>query len=490
MEYSWKQDYRYVSLMVLWNSDGSAPVSAGQFGSDFAGAKWSEGLIMYGPYDTPVRQEAGLCPGGKAMLRDLFRYSLKEELPGNAFVAACSVNNYLNAARKRVVGLIVVVAVPKKAASSAPGPVRAAPAACSTSLLAGQWRASGPQLSAKGLSIDFANFGAVRPHGANQPALQGRFGIHSAHRNHLSLLPEAIYTNAPGQMIGGKCLIPLVRAPIDSNVSRTAALVDPATDSLRFISDGTGYGGQPGNYRLFAAAATEGLPNMGGRWVRGAAAPEPERICRPADINGQWSRPDGALVTFAGVGSYRDGGNASMQRHPGFWLQSQMKFTGVRHVRGCTYSAKCFTTKRTYVDGKPNYSILEDTCEITVDPAGKKMRTTGSHGSYVRGNIPAPPQPRTIKRADVLKRPDMSLVNYPDRAAKAGIGGKVDITLTVGTDGRATDCVVTSPPLGAGLDEASCQIWMRQARFSPELVDGEPAESKVRTSVVWRAPSD
>jgi protein TonB len=77
--------------------------------------------------------------------------------------------------------------------------------------------------------------------------------------------------------------------------------------------------------------------------------------------------------------------------------------------------------------------------------------------------------------------------NYPPAAVRAGAQGRVAARLTVGTDGRVTDCVVTSSSGNNVLDETTCNIARRRVRFRPALdQNGNPIASTYPLAVRWQ----
>lgn len=86
------------------------------------------------------------------------------------------------------------------------------------------------------------------------------------------------------------------------------------------------------------------------------------------------------------------------------------------------------------------------------------------------------PTPRSSPSAWV------SDADYPSRAQREGRSGTVGYKLEVGADGRVSSCVVTASSGHPDLDEATCRIIPRRARFS----GGSPAvyENKLN----WKLP--
>ena len=79
--------------------------------------------------------------------------------------------------------------------------------------------------------------------------------------------------------------------------------------------------------------------------------------------------------------------------------------------------------------------------------------------------------------------------DYPTVALKNLWEGTVGFTVTVGTDGRAKNCVVTQSSGHDVLDQAACGVFVRRARFKPaEDGDGTPLESQYSSKIVYKIP--
>lgn len=74
---------------------------------------------------------------------------------------------------------------------------------------------------------------------------------------------------------------------------------------------------------------------------------------------------------------------------------------------------------------------------------------------------PAPPRPSSwpwgLFSAD----------DYPAAALRAEEQGQVSYRLTIGPDGRVSDCAIRGSSGSAALDAATCRILSRRARFVP-----------------------
>ncbi|WP_298811166.1 energy transducer TonB [uncultured Sphingomonas sp.] len=107
---------------------------------------------------------------------------------------------------------------------------------------------------------------------------------------------------------------------------------------------------------------------------------------------------------------------------------------------------------------------------------------------------PAPPAPPAVSKAAGLKgNPGQyfGADNYPPSAIRAEEEGRVVAKLTVGTDGRVTDCVITTSSNSSALDQATCRIAKSRVRFSPALdASGAAITSSYTLPVRWVLPRD
>ena len=63
--------------------------------------------------------------------------------------------------------------------------------------------------------------------------------------------------------------------------------------------------------------------------------------------------------------------------------------------------------------------------------------------------------------------------------------------LTVGTDGRVSECSVTSSSGSSTLDAATCKLITRRARFTPAKdADGNPVTDTYSNRIRWQIPED
>ena len=71
-------------------------------------------------------------------------------------------------------------------------------------------------------------------------------------------------------------------------------------------------------------------------------------------------------------------------------------------------------------------------------------------------------------------------------AIRAEEEGAVMVRLTVGTNGRVTDCTVTSSSGSRTLDDTTCRILRGRAKFSPATDNrGNPVSDTVNQRIRW-----
>ena len=80
--------------------------------------------------------------------------------------------------------------------------------------------------------------------------------------------------------------------------------------------------------------------------------------------------------------------------------------------------------------------------------------------------------------------------DYPSRALREEREGTTGFRVTVGPDGRVTDCQITSSSGHADLDQATCDNVRRRARFTPAVENGQPTSGSYSNRVRWVIPKD
>jgi periplasmic protein TonB len=105
---------------------------------------------------------------------------------------------------------------------------------------------------------------------------------------------------------------------------------------------------------------------------------------------------------------------------------------------------------------------------------------------------PAPPPPPAPRQAEPksLSGSLQGLIrsdDYPQNAIENEEQGTVGVALQVGPNGRVSGCSVTSSSGSRTLDNATCSILTRRARFSPaQDSNGNPITATHRQRITWR----
>ncbi|CAM3970180.1 Protein TonB [Novosphingobium lubricantis] len=106
----------------------------------------------------------------------------------------------------------------------------------------------------------------------------------------------------------------------------------------------------------------------------------------------------------------------------------------------------------------------------------------------------APPPPRFTPKAAAPKGNPGNWAtsnDYPSRALREEREGTTGFRVTVGTDGKVTDCQITRSSGSADLDDATCANIRRRARFTPATDgDGNPTTGSYSNSIRWVIPKD
>jgi len=106
---------------------------------------------------------------------------------------------------------------------------------------------------------------------------------------------------------------------------------------------------------------------------------------------------------------------------------------------------------------------------------------------------PQPPPVRTVppQRARANLGSYFSSDDYPPSAERAEAEGTTRFRLTVGTNGRVTDCQITGSSGNSALDQATCRILRGRARYTPARdQNGNPSSGTDSGSVTWRLPQE
>jgi protein TonB len=77
--------------------------------------------------------------------------------------------------------------------------------------------------------------------------------------------------------------------------------------------------------------------------------------------------------------------------------------------------------------------------------------------------------------------------NYPSRAIRDEVEGRVGVNVSIGANGRVASCSVSSSSGSSILDQAACDGMERYARFNPALDDaGNPTTGSYSTTIVYQ----
>jgi Gram-negative bacterial TonB protein C-terminal len=79
--------------------------------------------------------------------------------------------------------------------------------------------------------------------------------------------------------------------------------------------------------------------------------------------------------------------------------------------------------------------------------------------------------------------------DYPRALLNDNLGGMVAFKLTVGPDGKPSDCQIIETSNIELLDKTSCAVVMKRALFTPAVgADGRPASAPYINRIRWQAP--
>lgn len=85
----------------------------------------------------------------------------------------------------------------------------------------------------------------------------------------------------------------------------------------------------------------------------------------------------------------------------------------------------------------------------------------------------------------------MTTDDYPPSALRDGVEGTVGTVLLIGADGKVTSCSVTSSSGSSLLDDTSCRLLTRRARFQPGKDSaGNAIGGQYRFRFSWKIPKE
>jgi TonB family protein len=105
---------------------------------------------------------------------------------------------------------------------------------------------------------------------------------------------------------------------------------------------------------------------------------------------------------------------------------------------------------------------------------------------------PAPPSPPAARPSTGW--PPYSILSdddYPAAAIRAEEQGRVLYRITIGADGRVSDCTIAGSSGSAALDGATCRIMRSRARFAAARdSEGRPVPDVRTGEITWRLAPD
>ena len=106
---------------------------------------------------------------------------------------------------------------------------------------------------------------------------------------------------------------------------------------------------------------------------------------------------------------------------------------------------------------------------------------------------PPPPAPKKLEpaRAKANLASYVSDADYPASAQRNEEQGTTRFRLSVGPDGRVTECTVTGSSGSSALDAATCRIMKSRARFEAARdSSGNKTSDTVSSAIKWVLPAD
>lgn len=105
---------------------------------------------------------------------------------------------------------------------------------------------------------------------------------------------------------------------------------------------------------------------------------------------------------------------------------------------------------------------------------------------------PPPPAPRVQPKAATPRGNPGSWANtndYPSRALREEREGVTRFNVSIGADGRVTSCQITGSSGHSDLDDTTCKLIQRRARFNPATDgEGQATSGSWSSAVRWEIP--
>ncbi|MGL5839495.1 MAG: energy transducer TonB [Sphingorhabdus sp.] len=115
-------------------------------------------------------------------------------------------------------------------------------------------------------------------------------------------------------------------------------------------------------------------------------------------------------------------------------------------------------------------------------PAVVRLQS-GGRGSCEGGTASLP-----LLLASSLKNPS-SIITPADYPRNVRAEGTTRFELVIDTNGRAQNCTITASAGNESLDKATCNAFVKRARFTPATdINGQAVPGRYRGSVTWKEP--
>ena len=106
-----------------------------------------------------------------------------------------------------------------------------------------------------------------------------------------------------------------------------------------------------------------------------------------------------------------------------------------------------------------------------------------------------PPPPPPVKAQDARARANLASYitndDYPPSAIRAEEQGTTGFRLDIGPDGRVSNCTITSSSGSSALDNQTCNLLKRRARYTPAKDSaGNPTTDTDAGRIRWVLPED
>ncbi|OCC24081.1 energy transducer TonB [Croceicoccus estronivorus] len=142
-------------------------------------------------------------------------------------------------------------------------------------------------------------------------------------------------------------------------------------------------------------------------------------------------------------------------------------------------------------DAPPPPPVVAPPPPINIAPAPPVIQTAPVLPPKPTAPPPPPPPKFTPKAPQPRNNPGSWATpdDYPTRAMRDERAGVARFSVTVGTDGKVESCQITGSSGHADLDEATCKLVTRRARFKPATDgDGNPTVGSYSNAVRWQIP--